>query len=82
MMSFSRDHQNQLGRRASFTRLFETTNWKGATANTDSFVAPALCALPYEDRRASVLLPVIHSVSSLMSTPFRPQFPHPNFVTP
>jgi hypothetical protein len=81
MMSLARDNQNQLGRHASFTRLFENMSQKGVTANTDQSVAPALSALPYEDRSSSLILSVLCSVSSFMSRTIPAQLPHPNIIT-
>jgi hypothetical protein len=63
MMSLARDNQNQLGRHASFTRLFENMSQKGVTANTDQSVAPALSALPYEDHH---LVPFSQIVQGLI----------------
>lgn len=79
MMSFSRDN---LGRaRVLYATCAERMNWTGVVVNTDYLFAAVLSAWPYEDRRTSLILPVVHSVSSLLPTTLPTQLSHRHIVT-
>jgi hypothetical protein len=81
MMSFSRDNLESFRlARVPYATCAEKMNWTGVTANTDYLFAAVLSAWPYEDRRPSLILPVVRSVSSLLSTTLSTQLSHPHIV--
>jgi len=82
MMSFLRDNLESIRlARVPYATCAEKMNGTSVAANTDYLFAAVLSAWPYEDRRPSLILPVVHSVSSLLSTTFPTQLSHPHIVT-
>jgi hypothetical protein len=81
MMSFSRDNlESTRLARVPYATCCKKMNWTGVAVNTDYLFAVVLSAWPYEDRRTGLILPVVHSVSSLLPTTLPTQLSHPHIV--